>query len=399
MDLIGGYPYNLVKHGLIQTYPPLLHDIKTDVLVVGAGLSGAMIGYQLVKSGFDVTFIDKRHAAGGSTLANTSLLQYEPDLPLHQLVKMIGRRNAFDAYRLCRDSVIQFRELVEPIDNDLFQSRPSYYFASRKYDAAQLQREFELRVEAGLEVDYVSREDVTKSFGIKSHGALRTAIGGQTNAFLVTHVLLEESIRLGANVFSKTVALSYDYGKRNVNIKTDRHHNIRARYLVFANGYEAVEMIDKQLANIRVTYASIGEPLHDKTTWYEDALLWETRRPYNYLRIVDGNRYLIGGCDVDYNENALSSKQVATKSFALQKDFKRWFPTLQFKPDFTWCGAFAETHDSLPYIGSVKKFPRSCFSLGYGGNGILFTVIAANAITQMIQGKKYRYEKLFGFSR
>ena len=70
---------------------PLANDIETDVLVIGAGITGAMVAQALAVSGLRVVIADKRGPAKGSTTASTALVQYEIDTPLVTLTRKIGR--------------------------------------------------------------------------------------------------------------------------------------------------------------------------------------------------------------------------------------------------------------------------------------------------------------------
>jgi glycerol-3-phosphate dehydrogenase len=59
MDLKSGYPYWLVKNGLLNTYPSLHQDITCDVAVIGGGITGALMAYHLVEAGVDTVVLDK----------------------------------------------------------------------------------------------------------------------------------------------------------------------------------------------------------------------------------------------------------------------------------------------------------------------------------------------------
>ena len=91
MTLKAGYPFSLIKDGLPFTFPKLDHDIEAEVVIIGAGISGALVRYYLVNAGIDCITIDARTIGLGSTCASTSLLQYEIDVPLHELSDMIGK--------------------------------------------------------------------------------------------------------------------------------------------------------------------------------------------------------------------------------------------------------------------------------------------------------------------
>ena len=70
-----------------------------------------------------------------------------------------------------------------------------------------------------------------------------------------------------------------------------------------------------------------------------------------------------------------------------------------FYTDFTWAGTFGETKDGLPYIGEHKKFPNSYFVLGFGGNGITFSVTGMEMASAHLKNKKHPLTEFFKFGR
>lgn len=95
MDLVSTHPFWLLKNGLLHEYSSLQEDACWEVLVLGAGISGALIAHALVKAGRDVLVIDKRDVAGGSTSASTALLQYEIDTHLAASPTVSSPRRSF----------------------------------------------------------------------------------------------------------------------------------------------------------------------------------------------------------------------------------------------------------------------------------------------------------------
>ena len=80
MDLKSNEPYWLIKNGIINSYPSLRTDEVCEVLVVGGGITGALIAHQCIRDGFKTIIIDKREMVNGSSSSTTSLLQYEIDI-------------------------------------------------------------------------------------------------------------------------------------------------------------------------------------------------------------------------------------------------------------------------------------------------------------------------------
>ncbi|PZR21089.1 MAG: FAD-binding oxidoreductase, partial [Flavobacterium psychrophilum] len=58
MTLKAGYPFWLIKDGLPFTFPKLDHNIDTEVAIIGAGISGALVRYHLINAGIDCVTID-----------------------------------------------------------------------------------------------------------------------------------------------------------------------------------------------------------------------------------------------------------------------------------------------------------------------------------------------------
>ena len=83
----------------------------------------------------------------------------------------------------------------------------------------------------------------------------------------------------------------------------------------------------------------------------------------------------------------------------MQKDFKKLFPSVPFRAEFSWAGVFGSTKDGLPYIGEYGNMPNSYFALGFGGNGITFSQVAGEIIADLIKGKKNKDAGLFAFDR
>ena len=119
MDLRSENPYWLLKNGLINTYPSLQKNIKADIVVIGAGITGALTAWYLCNAGFNITVVDKRHVSMGSTSACTGLLQFELDTPLHELLKKVGASNAHTLLQTLSTGNLYLRKYFQNAPNKL----------------------------------------------------------------------------------------------------------------------------------------------------------------------------------------------------------------------------------------------------------------------------------------
>ena len=127
-------------------------------------------------------------------------------------------------------------------------------------------------------------------------------------------------------------------------------------------------------------------------------MIWETKTPYLYLRTASDGRIFVGGRDEEFSDPRKRDALIGRKSRQLLADFRKLFPDVPFEIDFAWAGTFGETRDGLPYIGTAGS-KRVYYAMGYGGNGITFSIVAADMIADALTGKKNRDAPLFGFDR
>ena len=400
MNLYSGYPFWLIKDGLPFDYPKLETSIKTDVVILGGGISGALAAYYLINAGIECVVVDARTIGLGSTCASTSLLQYEIDTPLCELKDLVGLDNAKRSYQLCAEAIDTIKSISNKLNYKEFKSVKSLYYAACKKDISLLKEEFAIRKESGFEVKYLDEKQLKKYFNITAPCAILSQCGAKINAYSFTNTLHQYNINRGLKVYDRTPIKNIKHSRNNVVLQTENANTIHASKLIYATGYETVNFIKKKIVKLYSTYSTISEQVNEKTKfWKDDVLIWNTAEPYLYMRTTNDKRILVGGRDEAFIKPERRDKLIESKKNLLVKDFKKVFPNIEFYPEFTWVGTFGATKDGLPFIGNYKPLPNSYFALGFGGNGITFSVIAAQIITDLITGKKNKDAHIFSFER
>jgi len=400
MDLQSHYPYWLMKNGMVHVYPSLQTSMDTDVAIIGAGISGALAAYYLYRDDMKVTVLDRRHAGMGSTAASTALLQYELDVPLHTLAERIGKRNAVHAYKYCRKAIYDLQQVCKKLGTDVgFELRPSLQYASEIKHQHALYREYGFRLKSGFRVNWLDSPEIEQLFGFKAPGAILSEDAAVVDSYLLTHALLQYVQQKQYGVYDNTTVTGIQHEDNRVILHTDTGHRVRAKKLVIACGYETQQYLPKQVAELYSTYALVSEPMEQETFWYQNSLIWETAMPYLYFRTTPDQRLLIGGKDDPFTNAGIRDARLKSKTTKLMQAFRQKFPELPVRPDFAWAGTFATTPDGLPYIGTVPELPNTFFSLGYGGNGIIFSAVAGQIIRDMIKGRTSPDYEIFSFNR
>lgn len=400
MHLVSPRPFWLLKNGLLGTYPTLKQDLRCHTVVLGGGITGALVTDALVREGADVALLEKRDIAGGSTSASTCLLQYEIDVPLGELGKRMGVPGAERAYWASHEAIDKIGCLALELDNRSgFQRRKSVYLASKPGDVKGLKEELAARRNAGIGVEWLGETDISSRFSFRRPAAILSRQAAEIDAFHLAHQLIARAARAGAKIFDRTAMAGFESTESGIELKTDRGFRIRAKELVFATGYESVSYLPKKIASLKSSFAMVSKPLSQFPGWHERCLLWETARPYLYLRTTADSRALIGGLDDPFRNPSRRDALIPQKSARLSEIFRSMFPGIDLEVAYSWAGTFGETKDGLAYIGQVRQLPRCHFACGFGGNGITYGIIAAEIISAAILGRPHPDARLFRFDR
>lgn len=400
MDLRSQNPYWLLRKGIPHSYPSLKQDLEKDIVIIGAGISGSLVAWYLHHAGMDVTLIDRRHVGMGSTVASTALLQYEIDTPLRELSGMIGEQDAVTAYQLCRKAIYDLGKVFTEVKSQSqFVFRPSLQYASFKKDIDPLFTEYELRKKHGFDVEWLEPATIEKMFGLKAGGAILSADGAEADAYALTNDILYYLSQKGVQIYDQTTVDDINHTRKGIKLKTAAGHTIRCKKLVMACGYESQNYIPFKVCKLHSTYAIVSESNGKPAYWFEDAMIWETARPYTYLRTTFDGRIVVGGADDPWYNPKKRDAALPKKAKLLEKRFNKMLPHISFDTDYMWAGTFAETKDGLPFIGSIRQMPNTYFALGFGGNGITFSLVAAEILRDLLSGKQHEHAAIFQFNR
>ena len=401
MDLKSNEPFWLVKNGILESYPSLKNDENCDVLVIGGGITGSLIAHQMIKDGHKTILIDKREVANGSTSATTSMLQYEIDIPLFELTEMIGENGAVASYNACSKSIDDLEKISDEIKSTAgFERKKSLYFASKKKDVSWLKKEFVARKSAGFKVKWLEPEEIQKKYSLeKTFGGILSNQGASVDAFILAHELLSFNVKKGLQIFDKTEMKSVKYHLDFNEVLTTEGFKIKTKKIIYCIGYESKDLIKEDFVQLKSTFAVVSEREKSIPRKLDKMLFWNTDEPYLYMRTTDDGRLLIGGGDEDFANPQKRDKIIGKKEGEILKNLKKVLPEYQFYSDFTWAGTFGETKDGLPYIGEHEKFKNSYFVLGFGGNGITFSVTGMEMASAFMKNTSHPLSQYFKFGR
>ena len=287
------------------------------MLVVGAGISGALIAEMLARDGHRVLVVDRRGPALGSTAANT---------------------------------------------------------ASSSTTRADAKR----------------RLGITGAAGLLSHGNFALDPRRLTAGYL------RAAHTAGGRLAAPVEVVEIDNTRQGV-VAHSRTARIACRTVVFATGYEFPDFVPISCHRLISTYAMATRP-QPRRLWFEQCLIWEASDPYLYGRTTPDGRAIFGGEDEDFVDEGARDALLAEKVKAIGRKAKHLFPDLDTAPDFAWTGTFGSSDSGLPTVAPISRHARCWAVLGYGGNGITYSRIAAEIIRTALAGRTDPDADLYAFA-
>ncbi|ADU29300.1 NAD(P)/FAD-dependent oxidoreductase [Evansella cellulosilytica] len=373
------------------TYSPLNEDLNCDVLIVGGGSSGAQCAYYLSDTRLDVVLIEKNTIGSGSTSSNTAFIQYSGEKLFTDLVHTFGEEYIRNHLELCRGAINDMEEASTTVEIDFeFARKDSLYYASYPEDVAKLKKEMDFLTKQQFEMTFFTSSDIESKYGFKKAGALYSLNDAVINPFKFTHSLLDYSVKKGVKAFEKTEMNGYTYDKTRdkVVIRTKTGNIIHAKKVIFCAGYEGMDIKKEKQASFVSTYTVTTKPVSDLSQWYNRTLIWETARPYVFMRTTEDNRIIIGGLDETTIYPEVRDSKLMNKKDKLLQEFNKLFPDIKVEADYSVAAYYGGTVDGLPIIGKYEDIPNSYFLFGYGDNGTVYSQILSKLIVEeIVQGE------------
>lgn len=372
---------------LIKQYEYLTDDIDTDVIIVGGGVTGAILGYYFAKNNINTVILEKSRIAHGSTSITTSLLQYELDSNAIELEEYTSKNNIIRSYELGIKALDEIEEFINENGNTCdFKRVDSFLYTAKNLEKEEIHKEYVFRKEAGLPVEFIDKENNPFSFDVKA-GVLSKCGGAQLDPYRFTHSLLKVGCEKGLRVYENSEVLKVDYEEDSVTVETIYGHKVKGKIVIVATGYNT-ELFTERNFGIKTTAFNVAtKPINDIEDIYKNVIVRDNEEPYNYLRTTSDNRLIIGGEDINFLPD-IFNEELCNKSYEkLEQRLKNLSPSLNIDIEYRYCGAFASTQDNLGFLGKDPKNSRLWYGLGYGANGILFAILGGIMLSKLYLGE------------
>jgi glycine/D-amino acid oxidase-like deaminating enzyme/nitrite reductase/ring-hydroxylating ferredoxin subunit len=382
----------------LPTFAPLDRDIDVDVVVVGGGLTGVTTAYLLRSEGLRVALIERDRVAAADTGHTTAHLTYVTDYRLSELVEHFGEEAAKAFWNAGAAAIDQIERIIAETGAECdFRRVPGYLhepvsiagakargkeLESLKKDAA-LARSLGFDAEFVAEIPLIERAGVHFSNQAKFHPrkylkALLRAIPGN-GSYVFEHTAFESVEDEPFAVIANGKRIRCDY------LVLATHNPLMGRKNAFGAALfqTKLSLYTSYVLGARLPLGSVPE-----------ALFWDTRDPYDYLRVdthADHQYVIFGGEDVKTGQE----EDIHQLYGRLENRLHHYLPNAQIT--HRWLGQVVETDDGLPFIGENTE--RQFIATGFCGNGFTLGTVSAVMARDRLMNRQNAWVDLFRVDR
>jgi glycine/D-amino acid oxidase-like deaminating enzyme len=387
MNLQSGTYYWPTTFPDAPSYPTLEEDLSCDVLIIGGGSSGAQCAYYLADANLDVAVIEKSTIGSGSTSTNTALIQYSGEKMFTDLVNTFGEDYIKRHLQLLKEAINEIEAASETVTIDCeFIRRDTLYSASCAEDVEGLKKEYEFLKQQHCDLIFLTKEEIEAKYPFSREAAIYSYNDAEINPFRFTHALIDFAAKKGISIYEHTEMNGhhYDQERGKMMVSTKNGCSIEARYVIFAAGYEGMDIRKEKKASFVSTYTVTTNPVEDFSEWYNRTLIWETARPYLFMRTTRDNRIIIGGLDDNTTFPEDRDSKLIHKKNKLIEEFNNMFPTINVQLEYYLAAFYGGTVDGIPIIGKYTEYPNSFFLFAFGDNGTVYSQVLSKLIVKEI---------------
>lgn len=400
LENVHGTPMFTKNSKIKKQYEYLTEDLDTEVIIVGGGVTGSIVGYYFSKANIPAVILEKKRVAHCSTSITTSLLQYELDSNARQLEEYTTLDNVIMSYKLGLKALDEIDEFIKKYGNKCkYQRKDTLLYTSKDEEIKEMKEEYEIRKKAGIDVKYISKEDNPFSINLKG-GVYGVNGGAQLDPYEYTHELLDVSCNMGLKVYENTEVIDIKYLQDSVEVITSYGVKVKGKKVIIATGYNTERFTKRNFGHKTVTYNIVTKPVDRFDGWFNKVLIRDNCDPYNYFRTTEDNRIIAGGEDIDFYNNILNEKVAKEKYEILLNRIKNMFPKINsIESEYEYCGGFISSQDNLGFFGEDPNHKNLWYCLGYGANGILFAILGGMMLSKFYKGEIDDNMKLFKVDR
>ena len=353
---------------------------RADIVIIGGGVSGCSLAYNLAKSGISVVVFEKRYLSSGATGACGAGIRQQ----------WSTKENADLAIK----SVKIFEKLNKELGEDIELRQGGYLIAiHNQKDMKQAKINVKMQKSLGLKVDILTPEKINDIVpildvkGMRAIGATFCPTDGHANPFKTNFAYANAARSFGAKIYTYTEVTGIKTNKKEISSVRTEKGTIKTKIVVNAAGVWSkliAEMVGIKLPNIPFRKEIM---VTERIKPVFEAMVISFKDGIYFSQQKEGQ--ILGGIPIP--EERSGYKTIPTFEFMqhMAKTLTRYAPILKHVNMLRhWTGFYDVTPDARPILGETEELKGFIQCNGFSGHGFMLSPMVAKILADFIVDSK-----------
>lgn len=374
------------------TQSKLTEDTETDVVVIGAGITGITTAYLLSKAGVKVLLVDAGRIGNGTTGHTTAKITAQHDVIYDELIQHFGTEQAAAYYQACMDAKQFIKNTIQELQIDCdYQAEDAYLYTTDSANMAKLEKEARAYEKLRIPGELCDRLPLA----LDEVAGLRMSGQAQFHPLRYLAALVEQFLAAGGRIVENTTVVDIEEGTQPIVITRDEQR-IKCQQVVLASHFPCYDGGGFYFTRLHADRSYVLAIQPEKA--YPGGMYLSIDSPATRsLRqvTIHGESYvLVGG------QSHKTGKGICTmQHYEILEQFAQDTLGIRAYP-YRWSAQDLITLDKVPYIGKLTAKHDNIFvATGFRKWGMTQSTIAANLITDLIMKRDNPYATLYDPSR
>lgn len=360
---------------------PLTENTTADVVIVGGGIAGLTAAQSLSLAGFSVVLLEQDFCGSGASGKSSGFITPDSELGLRDFTTLYGKNKANQLWNIALSGIKIIKENIDQYNISCnYNVQDSLYVANSLSAVDDLAKEYEAQQAS---TTLYTKDTIQQILGTQKYfGGVRYKNTFGICAYLYCQRMRNVLQQAGVRIFEQSKVERID----SHIVYTARHH-VKADYIVVCTDWTLPELnIVPDAIYHAQTFLAVTKPMPDaeiKKIFPTDRLMvWDSDLTYHYFRIIDNNRFLIGGSSVLYTYSKTEKPHSPSMLRNLTAYAQQTFPQVNFDVEYFWPGLIGISKDLVPIAGQDKQRPHVYFVSA--AEGLPWAVGLADYVTEKI---------------
>ncbi|KAA0005577.1 MAG: FAD-binding oxidoreductase [Thermoplasmata archaeon] len=349
---------------------------KTDVVIIGGGVNGCSLAYNLAKRGIDVTLFEKKYLSSGATGACGAGIRQQ----------WSTRENAL----LAIESVKIFEKLSRELGEDIeFRQGGYLIMVHDEEEMKQAEKNVSMQRSLGLKVDILEPDEINDIVpildvkGINAVGATFCPSDGHANPFKTTFAYANAARKLGAKLYTHTTVNKIRVKDGTVvGVSTDKGF-IKTSVVVNAAGVWSRDIA--RLTGVKLPNVPFRKEIMatERFKLLFEAMVISFKDGIYFSQQREGQ--IVGGIPIPGEKSGYKTMPTFAFLQHMAKTLTRYAPVLKHVNMLRhWTGFYDVTPDARPILGETPGIKGFIQCNGFSGHGFMISPMVTKILTEYI---------------